>query len=207
MAEMGPPFSGMELASFMSCSKGYMGECGMRCQLNTFRLATKLFLRGGYAEVVNMDDDVMALLQKSISAKLCPTVLGQACMDIVANPPKPGEPSYDSWLQEKEVRLVTKARRNNPNIQGNLASLARRAELVATTLNTIPGFSCNTVQGAMYAFPKIFLPPKVGLQQRYFLLNYLPQLSFLCLIGSGCGFGGWSVPRRLLCFPAAGGHR
>ena len=52
-----------------------------------------------------MDDDVMALLQKSISAKLCPTVLGQACMDIVANPPKPGEPSYDSWLQEKEVGM------------------------------------------------------------------------------------------------------
>ena len=63
-----------------------------------------VFIRGGYAEVVNMDDDVMALLQKSISAKLCPTVLGQSCMDIVANPPKPGEPSYDSWLQEKEVR-------------------------------------------------------------------------------------------------------
>ena len=62
-------------------------------------------IRGGYAEVVNMDDDVMALLQKSISAKLCPTVLGQACMDIVANPPKPGEPSYNSWLQEKEVEL------------------------------------------------------------------------------------------------------
>ena len=35
MAEMGEPFSGMEVASFMSCSKGYMGECGMRCQLNT----------------------------------------------------------------------------------------------------------------------------------------------------------------------------
>ena len=76
------------------------------CELN---ISEKIYhpwilLRGGYAEVVNMDDDVMALLQKSISAKLCPTVLGQSCMDIVANPPKPGEPSYDSWLQEKEVR-------------------------------------------------------------------------------------------------------
>ena len=30
MTEMGAPFSGMEVASFMSCSKGYMGECGMR---------------------------------------------------------------------------------------------------------------------------------------------------------------------------------
>ena len=28
--EMGSPYSEMEIASFMSCSKGYMGECGMR---------------------------------------------------------------------------------------------------------------------------------------------------------------------------------
>ena len=27
-------------------------------------------------------------------------------------------------------------------------------------MNTIPGFSCNTVQGAMYAFPQLLLPPK-----------------------------------------------
>ena len=32
-----------------------MGECGVR---------------GGYAEIVNMDADVMAMLQKSISAKV-----------------------------------------------------------------------------------------------------------------------------------------
>jgi alanine transaminase len=35
-----------------------MGECG---------------LRGGYAEIVNMDPEVKALYLKSISAKLCPT--------------------------------------------------------------------------------------------------------------------------------------
>merc|ERR1711971_248644 len=165
MTEMGAPYSGMEVASFMSCSKGYMGECGMR---------------GGYAEVVYMDDDVMALLQKSISAKLCPTVLGQSCMDIVANPPKPGEPSYDSWLQEKE---------------GNLASLARRAELVATTLNTIPGFSCNTVQGAMYAFPQILLPQKAveaavscGQFPDVFYAFQLLEATGICVI-PGSGFG------------------
>merc|ERR1712088_577575 len=62
MSEMGAPYNSMELASFMSCSKGYMGECG---------------IRGGYAEVVNMDPDVKAMLMKSISAKLCPTVIGQ----------------------------------------------------------------------------------------------------------------------------------
>ena len=49
---MGAPYSGLEVASFMTCSKGYMGECG---------------IRGGYAEVINMDPGVMAMLQKSIS--------------------------------------------------------------------------------------------------------------------------------------------
>ena len=38
MTEMGSPYSGMEVASFMTCSKGYMGECG---------------IRGGYAEVTH----------------------------------------------------------------------------------------------------------------------------------------------------------
>ena len=82
--EMGEPYSSMELASFMSCSKGYMGECG---------------IRGGYAEICNIDPAVNAMLNKSISAKLCPTVVGQvntACMlkvnsDDTHNPPRKGE--------------------------------------------------------------------------------------------------------------------
>lgn len=83
---MGPPYSDMELASFMSCSKGYMGECG---------------LRGGYAEVVNMDPKVKAMYLKAISAMLCPTVLGQACLDTIMHPPTKGEPSYDLYIKEK----------------------------------------------------------------------------------------------------------
>jgi len=62
LISLGKPYSEMELASFMSCSKGYMGECG---------------LRGGYSEVINLDPQVRAMLLKSISAMLCPTVLGQ----------------------------------------------------------------------------------------------------------------------------------
>merc|ERR1719318_2234915 len=109
MMEMGAPYNQLEVASFMTCSKGYMGECG---------------IRGGYAEVVNMDPEVMAMLQKSISAKLCPTVLGQACMDAVVNPPVIGEPSYPGWKEQ---------------VEATLASLAERARLVADTLNSIEG--------------------------------------------------------------------
>jgi len=165
MTEMGSPYCNMEVASFMSCSKGYMGECGMR---------------GGYAEVVNMDSGVMAMLQKSISAKLCPTVLGQACMDIVVNPPKPGEPSYQSWLKEKE---------------DSLASLARRADMVARTLNSIEGFHCNIVQGAMYAFPQVHFPSGVfqaaaaaGQPADVFYAFNLLEATGICVI-PGSGFG------------------
>lgn len=38
--------------------------------------------------------------------------------------------------------------------------LQLRAKMVADTFNSLEGFSCNTVQGAMYAFPQIRLPQK-----------------------------------------------
>ena len=30
MTEIGAPYNGLEVASFMTCSKGYMGECAIR---------------------------------------------------------------------------------------------------------------------------------------------------------------------------------
>lgn len=90
-----------------------MGECG---------------LRGGYAEYMNMDPKVMAILNKSISAMLCPTVLGQVVMAVVVNPPRPGEPSYELFQKEKTQVLQ---------------SLAERSSLVVDTLNSIPGFKVN----------------------------------------------------------------
>lgn len=47
-----------------------MGECG---------------LRGGYSEVINLDPNVKAMLLKSISAMLCPTVLGQVKFQVIMN--------------------------------------------------------------------------------------------------------------------------
>nr|CAD7572245.1 unnamed protein product [Timema californicum] len=116
LTEMGPPYNKIQLASFMSCSKGYMGECG---------------LRGGYSEVINLDPKVKTMLLKSISASLCPTSLGQAVMDTVVNPPQPGEPSYERYKAEKE---------------GVLKSLAERAKMVADSFNSFEGFSCNTLK-------------------------------------------------------------
>lgn len=66
--------------------------------------------------------------------------LTQAVMDVVVNPPQSGEPSYDLYMKEKAAVLK---------------SLAERATMIASSFNSIPGIKCNTVQGAMYAFPEV----------------------------------------------------
>jgi len=86
-----------------------MGECG---------------IRGGYAEIVNMDPKVMKVLLKSIST-ICPTVLGQIVLDVVVTPPRSNEPSYELFQKEKE-RI--------------LHSLAEKSQLVDDILNSIPGY-------------------------------------------------------------------
>nr|XP_012138825.1 PREDICTED: alanine aminotransferase 2 isoform X2 [Megachile rotundata] len=165
MTEMGEPYSKMELASFMSISKGYMGECG---------------IRGGYAEIINMDPSVMAILMKAISVTLCPTVLGQIVMDVVVNPPKPNEPSYEQFKREKELTL---------------RNLAEKSQLVVDTLNTIPGFRANPAMGAMYVFPRIDLPQKAieeakakGMEPDAAYAFKLLEATGICVI-PGSGFG------------------
>ncbi|XP_026327967.1 alanine aminotransferase 1-like isoform X2 [Hyposmocoma kahamanoa] len=165
MMEMGSPFSEMEVASFMSLSKGYMGECG---------------LRGGWMELVNMDKDVQAHLFKAISSNLCPTSLGQAGMDCVAKPPAPGEPSHERWLGEKSAVL---------------ASLKSRAKLAADAFNAMPGFKCNEVRGAMYAFPRFEIPKKAIEEAKkqnkaadvFYAFKLLEETGICVVAGSGFG--------------------
>lgn len=70
----------------------------------------------------------------------------QTVMDCVVAPPKQGDPSFELWHKEKESVLQ---------------SLNERAKMVADTFNSIPGMSCNTVQGAMYAFPQVKFSPSL----------------------------------------------
>lgn len=41
-----------------------------------------------------------------------------------------------------------------------LSNLAKKAKLTEDLFNQVPGIHCNPLQGAMYAFPRIFIPPK-----------------------------------------------
>lgn len=155
----------LELASMMSASKGFMGECG---------------LRGGYCEITNFNDDVRAILYKGLSSWLCSSILGQITMDCVINPPKPGEESYE--LFDKEKNQV-------------LADLKRKAKLVVDTFNSVEGVKTNQVAGAMYAFPMILLPQRAIQEAKslnyepdfYYALQFLENYGVCVVPGSGFG--------------------
>lgn len=70
MMELGAPYNSLELASFMSASKGVMGECG---------------LRGGYVELINVCPQVRETLQKAVCTMLCPNVIGQIAIDCAVS--------------------------------------------------------------------------------------------------------------------------
>ncbi|ELU06197.1 hypothetical protein CAPTEDRAFT_162690 [Capitella teleta] len=165
LSELGPDYADLELASFMSTSKGYMGECGYR---------------GGYCEVINMDPEVRGQMLKSLSAKLCPSVSGQAAMEVVVNPPRPDEPSYESFVKERDQVL---------------GDLKLKGRLTTETLNSMEGMSCNEVMGAMYAFPQIHMPQKAideakakGTKPDTMYCFQLLEETGICVV-SGSGFG------------------
>ncbi|KAI6171500.1 Alanine transaminase [Aphelenchoides bicaudatus] len=126
--ELGEPYvSSVELASFYSCSKGYMGECG---------------LRGGYVEFVNLDPKVYVEFKKMISAKLCSTVLGQALWNKEKN-------QVLSSLKER-AEMVSKAYNSIEGISCNPVTgamyafphicLPKKAVEKAKSLNVAPDF-------------------------------------------------------------------
>jgi aspartate/methionine/tyrosine aminotransferase len=119
----------VSLFSFHSCSKGFLGECGVR---------------GGYFEFRNVPDDVAAQILKLQSVNLCANLAGQVAAYAMVRPPKPGMPSYPQYASERHAILDT---------------LKQRAILLAEGLNRIEGITCNVIAGAMYAFPSITLPP------------------------------------------------
>lgn len=114
-----------EVFSFHSTSKGVTGECG---------------LRGGFVHCHNVLPEVKEQMYKLSSICLCSNVLGQALMASVVNLPPAGGPSRAIFDQERDAIR---------------SALKRKAKMVTERLNTIDGISCQPIEGAMYAFPKV----------------------------------------------------
>lgn len=145
----------VSLFSFHSCSKGYLGECGQR---------------GGYMELRNLPPEVVAQITKLQSVSLCANLPGQALVYLMVRPPRPGDPSFGLFSAEREAVLN---------------GLKRRALLLAEGLGRIPGYSCQPITGAMYAFPKVTLP--AGRSDEEYCMALLER-SGVCVV-PGSGFG------------------
>ncbi|KAI1458667.1 PLP-dependent transferase [Annulohypoxylon moriforme] len=123
-------YDNIELASLHSISKGMVGECGHR---------------GGYFELIGFKPEVEEQIYKFVSITLCAPVIGQCLVELMVNPPKPGEPSYE--LYDKEYNAIY----NN---------LKTRAYALYEAFKEMEGVECGEPQGSMYLFPTIRVPPK-----------------------------------------------
>jgi aspartate/methionine/tyrosine aminotransferase len=145
----------VSLFSFHSVSKGYLGECGHR---------------GGYMESRNVPGPVLDEITKLQSIALCANSVGQIVTYLLVTPPRPDGPSYP--LYERERREI-------------LDALRKKAAIVGKGLDAIEGVRCNEVTGAMYAFPRIELPP--GVSDFDYCLALL-EATGICVV-DGTGFG------------------
>ncbi|ORX89228.1 PLP-dependent transferase [Basidiobolus meristosporus CBS 931.73] len=165
LRSMGPDYEDFELFSFHSISKGVIGECGRR---------------GGYVECVGIDPHIVEQMYKLASISLCPNVQGQIMVELMVNPPNPGEPSYD--LYKKETDDI-------------YHSLIRRSVKLYEAFNNLEGVTCSKAEGAMYLFPQIRLPARAieaaktaGKQpDAYYSLEMLKATGICVVPGSGFG--------------------
>ncbi|XP_028260433.1 alanine aminotransferase 2-like [Parambassis ranga] len=118
----------VEMVSFHSLSCACVGECG---------------LRAGYMEVVNMDPEVMHFVDTMLCTDISTPVTGQLALDLMLNPPRPGDASSDAYTQEI---LLTRT------------MLSQNAQRAQERLNDLPGMSCQPAMGGIFLYPRLWLP-------------------------------------------------
>ena len=123
----------VELVSFHSVSKGFLGECGAR---------------GGYLELVNFDPAVRAQILKLKTISLCSNSYGQIMLDLKVRPPSAVDCSPAT------------VKEYNDEVAALLNQLSRKAKIMYEALNSMKNMHSNPIEGAMYAFPRVDLPKK-----------------------------------------------
>lgn len=155
----------IQLCSFHSVSKGVFGECGQR---------------GGYVELVGIDEDVNEVLYKLAASKLCSSAVGQAMVSLMCRGPDIDDESHAKHEEEKRAIFE---------------GLRERGLVMSGGLDGIPGFSCQPATGAMYCFPSVEMPPGAISASRE--LGYSPdtlyaldllQATGICVVPAS-GFG------------------
>ena len=158
-------YDSVQLCSVHSTSKGVTGECGHR---------------GGYMELVGFSEDVKNEILKASSLDVCSTTPGQVIVDLMVNPPRPGDESFER--DQSERRAIKD-------------SLQQRCTKLYGMLNSLEGVECKKPQGAMYLFPKLTLPKRAleeaarqNMSPDEFYCTALVKRTGICTV-PGTGFG------------------
>lgn len=171
---------------FVSCKKvlAAMGEpYASAVELVSFHTVSKgstgeCGLRGGYMEAVNILPATIDEIYKISSINLCPNTLGQVAVALMVTPPT-GE-SATEYAAQRTATIET---------------YKRRGTRIAAAFNACEGVTCNPTEGAMYAFPRIHLPPKAvdaaavagKAPDTWYCLKLVEATGILTVPGSGFG--------------------
>lgn len=156
----------VELISFHSCSKGGLGESG---------------LRSGYCELHNIDPGVAAVIYKLKTIFLSSNSVGQIMMDLKVRPPTIEDSSKETVDEyQRELR-----------IRGG--ELKTKAIILEHEIRSMRGVTVNQIQGGYYGFPRLHLPEKFiaeakskGLEpDYYYCLKALHETGVVLSAGSG----------------------
>ncbi|KAI1810519.1 PLP-dependent transferase [Poronia punctata] len=158
-------YDGVELASLHSISKGMVGECGHR---------------GGYFDLIGFRKEVEEQIYKFVSITLCAPVIGQCLVELMVNPPQPGDPSFELYDQE---------------YKGIFEGLKQRATALYEAFKEMEGVECGEPQGSMYLFPTIHVPAKAAAAARsegrtpdeFYCMRLLDATGVCVVPGSGFG--------------------
>lgn len=154
----------IQLYSFHSISKGFLGECGRR---------------GGYLECFGVPKVFTDSLYKYQSMNLCANLAGQLAVAAMVDPPSNLSTAAGAMWQHQR--------------QKTLSAYATRAKMLQEGLCKLPGVECNGITGAIYLFPKVSLPAaaveaasRVGKAADEFYCLRLLNACGICMLPGTC---------------------
>lgn len=110
----------------------------------------------------------MKYIYKLFSKDSCAPVLGQIALDVMAKPPQPGDPSYPLYSKVRRLSAPPLFKKTSSaasfcllqEVQNIRNTMARNLKRVSEVVNSLPGVTCQPVEGGAFAFPRVHFPPK-----------------------------------------------
>ncbi len=135
-------------------------------------------------ELVNMDPDVMHFVNTMLCTDISTPVTGQLALDIMVNPPKPGDPSYDTYTQVTHLWDYKRLIRSPASRRVFLPDLFRQMYVSGCLTLQYRSFSCVlllfTIKYLLFFSKEILLTSATlsqNAQRAQEFLNDLPGMS------------------------------